>query len=88
MDTDDDDLGRIPFLDRPQRGQDMQAVDSAIRPEIENHQATMQVSELQRSSDIQPGETGRKVGRADRTEILIPSSHAHPPFVGRALVPA
>jgi len=88
MDTDDDDLGRIPFLDRPQRGQDMQAVDSAIRPEVEDHQAATQISELERSPDVQPGESWWKVGRADRTEILIPSSHAHLPFVGRTLLPA
>ncbi len=62
VNTNDNDLCRIPLLNRPQRGQNVQAVDSAIRPEIEDDQATAQVSERHRSTDVKPGERRREIG--------------------------
>ncbi len=68
MDTDDDQLVWEDALELPRPREDMEAIDSAIGPKVENDQFPTQIGEGQRRR-IEPVEPGRKFRSADRTGI-------------------
>ena len=54
MHADDDDVARVFVLEELQIGQDVHAVDAAIRPEIEEHDLAAEILQLDRSGNIEP----------------------------------
>ena len=55
-----------PLLFEPvEVGDDVEAVDAARRPEIEEHEPAAQGPKRDRRGGVEPGEAGREVGGAD-----------------------
>jgi hypothetical protein len=70
MNSDDDNVVRVPLLDLPQLRKNVDAVDSAIGPEIEENDFAAQVVDAQLlASCMNPVETPRKVGGSNAREI-------------------
>ena len=66
MDPDDDDVVRIPLLDLPQLRKDVNAVDSAIGPEIEENDLATQILDAQLlTTRVNPVEARREVRGSD-----------------------
>jgi len=53
----------------------MQAVDSAVGPEVENHQPTGEVSEPERPLHVEPDESRWEIGGPDRSIRIVPVLH-------------
>ena len=86
MDPDDDELVGECVLKLPRPREDVETVDSAVGPKIEDHQLTTQIGEGQ-GRRIKPVEPGRKFRRANRTGIEI-SHGALPPLGQRTILAA
>src|SRR5699024_4108170 len=65
MHADDDQFIRVFALQCFEIGQNVHAVDAAIRPEIEQHDLALQAAQRERFLRIEPIETGRKLRRAN-----------------------
>jgi hypothetical protein len=66
VDADDDErLVRQLAFQRRQHGQRVQAVDSGVGPEVEQHHAAEEVARLERPLDVQPDGVGGQLGGAD-----------------------
>ena len=74
--ADDDQFTGIALLDRPQRGQDVQAVDSTVGPKVEDHEPTGQVGESERPRDIEPDESRWEFWSMDWPVGIIPALHS------------
>jgi len=65
---DDDGFALVARLDPGQDRQDMQAVDSAVGPEVEDGDAAAQIlGHGERASRIEPREPGQELGTANRS---------------------
>ena len=69
MDADDGERVGVTLLQLPQLRKDMQAVNSAEGPEIEDHQPAGEVGQPQRPVGIDPVLTGRKLRRSHSAGI-------------------
>jgi len=77
VNPDDDQDIVVRGFQRLQLREDVQAVDSAIRPEIEQHHASSEVREAERMWRVEPLQTLRKLRRVDRWAGA--SCHGEPP---------
>jgi hypothetical protein len=65
--SDDRDVPRVLLLELPQLRKYVDAVDSAVRPEVEEEQLPAEVGEREATAaGVDPVHVGREVGRADR----------------------
>src|SRR5690606_28453885 len=64
MHPDDDQCVRKLPLDLPQLGKQMEAIYSAVGPEIEDHELAAQIGEPQRPLGVEPLEIVRELGRS------------------------
>ena len=70
VDADDDELLGEPLLDRPQLVEDVQAVDAAERPEVEQHDATAQLGEGQVvTAGVEPAAAAQLGAPEPRTSV-------------------
>ena len=71
VDADDDQLIGVRLLDRAQLVEDVQAVDAAERPEVEQHEAAAQVAEVEGRGGVEPAATG-ELGGTDTHLPIVP----------------
>src|SRR3954463_10208022 len=70
MDSDDDNVIRIAFLDLPQLRKNVDAVDSPVGPEIEQNHLPAQFLDAQRlTTSVNPVQTSGKVRGSDARKI-------------------
>jgi hypothetical protein len=72
-------VGKVLFDFRQLRKQ-MQAVNSAIRPEIEDNDLAAQIRQGEWPVGVVPLKIGREFGRANRTSIASTIGHRMPPL--------
>jgi len=63
MHADDDQLSAVLLLEALEIRNDVQAVDAAVRPEIEQDDLAAKRLQRQRRRDVEPGEAGGEIGR-------------------------
>ena len=68
---------REPLLDGPQDGQDVHAVDAAIRPEIEQHDFAAQIAHTDGLFGVEPFRAGGKIRRVDFAFEDLVSARRH-----------
>ncbi len=78
MDADDEELIVEVGFEIPQLRDDVQAVDSAVGPEIENDELASQVGDLQRALGVEPGQPIRELGRTDGSRVH--ARHSSSPY--------
>ena len=71
MHPDDHEHVRVLALELAQLVQDVQAVDAAERPEVEEHKTASEVSEAERSGSVEPAAAGELGG----TDTHLPIVH-------------
>jgi len=72
----DDKLGRVSFFELPQLREYMNAVDSPVRPEIQERDLAAKIDEPQRSpSTVDPVQIVGKLGRPDSWRCVEFSRH-------------
>ena len=74
--ADDDQLLGEPLLQRPQLVDDVQAVDAAEGPEVEQHEAAAQVAQGDGAVGVQPGPAASSGARTRGRVLMPPSSPA------------
>jgi hypothetical protein len=74
VDADDHQLLGVLLLHRAQLVEDVQAVDAAERPEVEQDEATSQVADGQRGGGVEPAAAG-ELGSTDTHALHCPRCH-------------
>jgi hypothetical protein len=60
VDADDDELARVLLLEPLEVGDDVQAVDAAVGPEVEQHDLAAQLRERERAVGVEPPASARE----------------------------
>jgi hypothetical protein len=60
VDADHNQIIAVALFELPQLWKQMDAVDSAVGPEVENHQLPTQITHSRRLLDVEPGKPDRK----------------------------
>jgi hypothetical protein len=76
VDAHDDELTVVLLLQRPKLVEDMQAVDAAERPEVEQDEAAAQVGQAQGALGVQPP-SSVELGRSDAGAAAVVTHCAH-----------
>ena len=86
VDADDDEHVGVALLDLAQLVDDVQAVDAAERPEVEQHDAPAQPGQRQRLRGVDPAAGAVELGGPDPRGSQASASN-HPPRIAGMAVP-